>query len=295
VAGGFLDVLFGRTPPLPAEVRAVLGELEKAQAEQPTLSGPITLLRDLLAALYAEPITDPAPALTPEAAASRLASGIPLLRGEPLRLDLPAFRRRWQRVCAAVQKAGNSAAAALGEALRAGTLDAVELAAEAVAGRPGAIHTRADALGLDAGLTTTVLRFALFPSLAHVAGLLATLRAGRSWMQGYCPTCGSWPLLGEYRGLDQTRILRCGLCASAWEVPRLFCPFCGCRDHEALGYFHTEGEENRRRVHTCGECRGYVKTVGTLAPLNAPQLLAADVTTLHLDLAAAQRGYAVPE
>jgi FdhE protein len=312
VAGGFLDVLFGRTPPPPPEVQATLADLDRARTEQPTLSGPITLLCDLLAALYAEPVTDPAPAAGPRGsgapaggrrrtmnvpvteAAARLAAGIPLLRGEPLVRDLPAFRRRWQRVCAAVQKSGNSAAAALGEALRSGKLDAAELTAEAVAGRPGAVHARADALGLDPGLTATVLRFTLFPSLSRLAGGLAPLREGNPWAPGYCPTCGSWPLLGEYRGLDQARFLRCGVCASAWEVPRLFCPFCGCRDHRALGYFHAEGEENRRRVNTCGECRGYVKTLSTLAPLNGPQLLAADVTTLDLDLAAAARGYAVP-
>jgi formate dehydrogenase maturation protein FdhE len=72
------------------------------------------------------------------------------------------------------------------------------------------------------------------------------------------------------------------------------CPFCGTRDHTELGYFHAEGDEARRRVTTCEACRGYVKTVTTLLPLSAPQLLAADVATLPLDLAAAERGYFVP-
>jgi FdhE protein len=279
---------------MPPEVQAVLADLGRARTEQPTLAVPIDLLCDLLTALYAEPVADPIPVLAPEEASVRLAGGVPLLRGVTPALDLAAFGRRWQRVCSAVGKSGNAAAAPLSEALQSGKLGAAELATEAIAGRPDAIHARADALGLDPGLTTTVLRFTLFPALSHLAAALAPLRTGHPWGRGYCPTCGSWPLLGEYRGLDQTRFLRCGLCASAWEVPRLLCPFCGCRDHQALGYFHAEGEETRRRAHTCAECRGYVKTVSTLAALNPPQLLAADALTLPLDLAAAQRGYAVP-
>jgi formate dehydrogenase maturation protein FdhE len=50
----------------------------------------------------------------------------------------------------------------------------------------------------------------------------------------------------------------------------------------------------RYRVTTCEECRGYVKMTTTLLPLNPTQLLLTDVATLDLDLAAAQRGYAVP-
>ena len=55
-----------------------------------------------------------------------------------------------------------------------------------------------------------------------------------------------------------------------------------------------EGEEAKYRAVTCDECRGYVKTVATLGPLPPLQLLVADFVPLHLDLAAAERGYAVP-
>jgi FdhE protein len=122
---------------------------------------------------------------------------------------------------------------------------------------------------------------------------LAPLRQGIHWEQGFCPTCGSWPLLGEFRGLEQRRFLRCGLCATAWEFPRLLCPFCGERDHQQLGYLHAEGEEASRRASTCDSCRGYVKMVATLTPLSEAALLVADLATLHLDLAAAERGYFV--
>jgi formate dehydrogenase maturation protein FdhE len=70
--------------------------------------------------------------------------------------------------------------------------------------------------------------------------------------------------------------------------------FCGNRDHHTLGYLHVEGEETSYRAATCEVCHGYVKMLATLSALPPLQLLVADVATLHLDLAAAERGYANP-
>jgi FdhE protein len=74
-------------------------------------------------------------------------------------------------------------------------------------------------------------------------------------------------------------------------VPRLWCSYCGSRDHERLGLLHAEGEEARYRAATCDQCRGYVKMLSTLSALPPLLLLVADALTLHLDLAAAERGY----
>jgi FdhE protein len=88
--------------------------------------------------------------------------------------------------------------------------------------------------------------------------------------------------------------LRCGLCAAEWEFPRLRCLYCGEGDHRQLGYFSVEGEESLHRAAVCQLCHGYVKMVSSLTPLSAPGLLVANVATLHLDLAAADRGYLSP-
>jgi FdhE protein len=293
VAGAFLDRLFGRRGPLPPEVERALAELDKLSAERPSLAAPAAVLRDSLPALFAEPVPFPPPTLTADQAATKLAAGVPLLRGESLSVD-KGFPARWQAVCAALSRKGNESAAPLAEALRHGKLNGDELLAEVLAGRPEAVQARAEGQGLDPGLAATVLRLTLLPLLAAADAALARLRSGVPWGAGHCPTCGSWPLLAELRGLDQSRYLRCGLCAAGWECARLLCPFCGTRDHTELGYFHAEGDEGRRRVTTCEACRGYVKTVTTLLPLSAPQLLVTDVATLPLDLAAAERGYSVP-
>jgi formate dehydrogenase maturation protein FdhE len=101
-------------------------------------------------------------------------------------------------------------------------------------------------------------------------------------------------VLAEQRGLEQLRYLRCGLCASAWEVDRLLCPFCSNRDHLLLGYLQVEGEEQKQRIATCDACHGYLKLRSTLAPLTTLQLLVEEVALVHLDLLAMQQGYMSP-
>ena len=56
----------------------------------------------------------------------------------------------------------------------------------------------------------------------------------------------------------------------------------------------SRGRKVGRRAAICEECRGYVKMLATLGPLSPLHLLVADVATLHLDLIAAERGYAPP-
>jgi FdhE protein len=293
VAGGFLAKLLGRPEPGP-ETAEALAEVGRLTKERPSLAGPAALLAELIP-LLAEPAPTTPPLPPPERAADKLAGGAPLLRGESVAFDGRGLSRRWAAVCAAVgrHQQGDAAAALAGAAKRGG-LSVEEWAGAVVAGRAGEVHARAAALGLDAGLAATVLRFTLFPSFVSLATALEPARAGAAWGRGYCPACGSWPLLGEFRGLEQDRWLRCGLCAAGWEFPRLACPFCDNRDHHRLGHLHVEGEEGRRRAATCDECRGYVKAVATLGPLSPLGLLVADLATVHLDLAAAERGYAVP-
>ena len=36
-----------------------------------------------------------------------------------------------------------------------------------------------------------------------------------SWVEGYCPVCGSWPAFAEVRGIERTRSFRCGRCGGS--------------------------------------------------------------------------------
>jgi FdhE protein len=294
VADSFLSRWFGGKRAAGPEVERLRAELDRLGAERPGLLPLARWLAEMLPDLAEAPASLAAPTIEPERAAAKLESGIPLLRGERLSVDWSAFQRRWRRGCAALQAQDSTAdtamAQGLADAVRDGRLDPAEMVAAVVAGRPESVRERAEQLGLDPAVACTLLRFTLCPLFTAMEASLAPLRTRVVWERGYCPTCGSWPLLGEFRGLDQSRFLRCGLCAAGWEVPRLWCPFCDNRDHERLGFLFSEGEESKYRVSTCDACHGYVKMVSSLMALSPLQMLVADVATVHLDLAAAERG-----
>jgi FdhE protein len=307
MAKGLFRKWLGSESPYSPELAEALAELTKLTS--PSLAAARETLRLILLQIFAD--VGPACRATPETAAvlkvegsesqnrSRSASGtyldkltncIPLLRGEKVVLPAKSTRQRWLAVCRAIQLQNSNAQAVADSYV---SLDVETLLSEVLSGRPEAVHAKAEILGLDPALTATALRFTLFPVLVNKAASLIELCRQAHWERGNCPVCGSWPLLAELRGLDQKRVLRCGLCATEWDFPRLQCPFCDEHDHRQLGFFHVEGEESRQRAATCEQCRGYVKTIFTLGPLSAPQLLVTDLSTLHLDLAAAERGYFV--
>ncbi len=285
MAETFLRRWFGGKPTAPAadEARA---EIDRLLADRPSYRGPLTWLRAIADDLVPVPgfVTVELPG--PEAARDKLLAGIPLLRGEKLAVDAAEFARRWERAVDAL-KAGPPPVGR-------GRLDAGAVASALVNGDAGAIAVIAERVGADPGRVATIARFVLFAGFVHLEASAAESRRGVPWDRGFCPTCGGPPLLAEFRGLDQSRVLRCGLCAASWEVPRQWCPACGNRDHELLGLLAREGEDARYRVATCDRCRSGVKTLSTPSTLPPLMLLVADTATLHLDLAAADRGYQCP-
>jgi len=290
----FLKRLMGGHEPPPPELAEATKRLDELARTRPAINAPVHAMRDVLTALLAEPVGDASVSMTPETAQSKLAAGIPLLRGEPAPGDQSALRKRWFAVTKAFEgHQGRSDYQALAKAAKSGTLEPHLLLGEVLAGNLDVVGTAAASLGLDPSLMGTVLRLASLPMLAAVASRLEPLRSGNPWDRGFCPVCGSWPLLGEYRGLEQTRFLRCGLCAASWEFSRFRCPFCDERDHRQLAYIHADGEQDRWRAATCDSCHSYVKMVASLDSLSWPLLLVQDVATLHLDLAAADRGFMV--
>jgi FdhE protein len=274
------------------DLKEALLQLNKLKKERPALTGPADFFADVLPGLFAEENRNPVPGITPEQARSKLADGIPLLRSEKVEIDQASFQRRWLVIASAVARhQDKESGQKIADVFRNNHLDAEEIVVTVLSDSPHDLHSRAESLGLPPDLTATVARLTLFPVLAQWNADLAPLRSGAVWERGYCPTCGSWPLLGEFRGLEQIRWLRCGFCAAEWKVPRLFCPYCENRDHRSLGYLTVEGDGSKYRIDTCDSCRSYVKMLTTLTPLRSLQLLAADVATIHLDLAAAEKAY----
>jgi FdhE protein len=299
VTGRIARLLQRQTPERPdvAEAVALLAHLAEAQ---PDLRHAATLQTALLRALYTASAPVSPYTLTTEDTAARLAGGMPLLRNTTLPCDARNLRAVFLRLCEAAGTVGTPAGTealpdkALTDAVKKGRLDLWACGNMLLTGEAQALPAQIEAQGYAADLVMTLLRLALLPWLEQVAVQLTPLLAARAWGQGYCPICGAWPVLAEQRGLEQFRYLRCGLCASSWEVDRLLCPFCANRDHLLLGYLQVEGEEQKQRVATCDACQSYLKLRTTLTPLTTPQLLVEELALMHLDLIALEKGYMPP-
>ncbi len=130
----------------------------------------------------------------------------------------------------------------------------------------------------------------LKPSLTLAAEQLAAyLKKNAPWEKGYCPICGSAPIL-SILSAEGSRSLVCSFCWHQWPAKRVFCPFCENRDGKTLQYFFSE-HEKEMRVDVCDQCKKYLKTVDTrqAGRLIYPPL--EQIASLHLDYKAAEMGY----
>ncbi|MEP7227722.1 MAG: formate dehydrogenase accessory protein FdhE, partial [Gemmatimonadales bacterium] len=172
-----------------------------------------------------------------------------------------------------------------------------ELAAAAQSGSWDAIGALAEQIGLESDAVITLVDHAARPALRAGAQAVNEAVAKCRWQRGTCPSCGAAPLLAELRGggasgtAEHERLLRCGRCLTAWSFPRLRCVWCGETNHRQLAYLHGAGQESFRRAEVCSSCRGYLKSIAVLAPLDAYELLAADLATVALDIAALEQDF----
>lgn len=296
MAGRIAKFLQRQIPARP-EVTEAVAQLTHFAATRPDLQQAALLQGVLLQAIYAIPAPVSAWTLKPEEARRKLADAIPLLRHTPLPCQARHLDAMFLRLCAAARAISGTEGApyqTLATAVSQRRLDLWGLSHGLLAGAADTLPEQLEAQGHPADLVMTLLRLTLLPFLEQIATQLTAWRTQQPWPHGYCPTCGAWPVLAEQRGLDQRRYLRCGLCASSWEMARLLCPFCATQDHTRLGYLQVEGEAQQQRVATCDACQGYLKLRSTLTPLTTPQLLVEELTLVHLDLIAMARGYALP-
>ena len=148
--------------------------------------------------------------------------------------------------------------------------------------------------GVEPAALRVVAQMAALP-LLQTCGRALTDQLPGPWWEGYCPVCGAWPALAEYRGLERKRWLRCGRCAAGWELAWLRCPFCAETDHTNLRYLAPEDGETTRKVEVCDSCKGYVKAEPTLKSLAPWEIVLDDLATVPLEIAALDRGYQRPE
>lgn len=143
-------------------------------------------------------------------------------------------------------------------------------------------------------LTSEELTFFFFsamaPSIQSCAiQLTAYLKGAPAQKNGYCPICGSHPDVA-YLDPDGKKFLMCSLCTHEWQTHRMGCAFCDSTDRQDQHYFFNN-EEKEYRVYVCDNCQSYLKLVDLrqLERSFVPKL--EQITTLHLDYKAQEKGY----
>ena len=205
----------------------------------------------------------------------------PLLHGATLRVSAPAASRLVMRL-----------AGELG-ILDVERVDPLSLILAGIERDASTMDALASRLAIPADTVAVLAQLTALPLLLNAAKKLDP-EASRTWQRGYCPVCGAWPSLGELRGIQRERRLRCGCCSADWMLPVVHCAFCDETNHTKLGYLLNDEGEQHIKVETCTTCHGYLKTVSTLSTLPFPTLVVKDLATVAFDLAARDRGYSRP-
>ena len=175
-------------------------------------------------------------------------------------------------------------------ALRRKRIDLEVCFKKALEGDHGYLSRTAEDVGIDPGVMNFLLHTTIKPLVEVVASHLKDMVDEDAWDRGYCPICGSQPLMGELRGEEGKRIWMCSFCGTEWRGKRLMCPFCENSDHHTLRYFHTE-KERAYRIDICDKCKRYIKTVDSRQFVDEIFLFVEDIGTLHLDILAAEKGF----
>jgi FdhE protein len=215
----------------------------------------------------------------------------PLLEGALIRLDGRRARKLVRELIHVADDARDDRAVSTG--LRGRRLDVVGLLHAAIVRDHDAVDRIATRAGLDAHALEVVAQLAVMP-LLHACAERWREHIPSAWTHGYCPVCGAWPALAELRGLERSRRLRCGRCATDWPLPVLECAYCGETNHDQLGTLTPEGESQTRRVEVCYTCKGYLKAFTTLRPMPLRTIAMTDLASVDLDLIAQEREYARP-
>ena len=123
-----------------------------------------------------------------------------------------------------------------------------------------------------------------------------------SWMQGFCPVCGSFPSIAylDKRVFDEKNAflaggggkkhLHCALCGTEWHFRRGACPSCG-KEGSGVMEFLRESEGSRgERIDWCTKCRSYCPTVDLRERDGTPDMDAMALGMMHMDIVASQKG-----
>lgn len=180
-----------------------------------------------------------------------------------------------------------------------------EALVEAIAARDSqSVERIAKAEGLDPQVLEFVSGFVATPVIRALAATALPDEGqpfwdeGELWRQGYCPVCGAFPSVGWLdrpvvddknaflAGGGGKKHLHCGLCGSNWKFRRGACPSCGEEGNGVIEIMRESGVSHGERLDWCTKCNTYCPIVDLREREFVPDLDAAALCMMHLDMVA---------
>ena len=281
--------------------RLATAKWAEIEAKSPDLLPAVALQKRLIRlALDASAGLDPDVSLNldPALVAHKCSRGVPIVRNETVAIP-SGLADFLPRICDALADGGaGDSARHIRNAIADRSIDAVSLLSVSLARNEEAIRTSALHMGFSPDLVWLIGELGSSPLAHHLQHHVwgSDPRTGtgvrpQDWDRGYCPFCGSWPVLIEVA--DSARILRCSYCALGWSLQSRRCIYCGNADE---GFIAAAPDLNHpeQRVELCAACGNYTKVVERAEPTPFPLLAIDDLSTIHLDRGAMDRGYRRP-
>jgi FdhE protein len=135
--------------------------------------------------------------------------------------------------------------------------------------------------------------------LAHLSGRVilerraqdwGKLLEGFEWNKGYCPICGSSPMLAKVADGIATRWLHCSECGHEWIFSRVICPFCGNSNQKEMNYYSVE-DKDQESTFACEQCKRYLITVSRVSDMIPFDAEVSALSLVHLDVVMQEKGY----
>ena len=171
-------------------------------------------------------------------------------------------------------------------------------------GHEASLEDMAQHTGVPAPVLLFVMEAVLGPVIRTVAAGYDSPWDARpsSWMQGFCPVCGSFPSIGylEKRVFDEKNAflaggggkkhLHCSLCGTEWHFRRGACPSCGKEGSGVMEFLRESENANGERIDWCTQCKSYCPTIDLRERGSVPDMDVMALGMMYMDIVAAQKG-----
>ncbi len=214
--------------------------------------------------------------------------GIPILKADDVRIDEELFDKLFDDICnLVIKKRANAKTAGLGSKFLAGKH---EMLLKGLLENSLAVEQLAKDLKVDYALFCFITNLAVIPFMENYSEKIIGEIDQNKWLKGYCPVCGSEPMIARLESDIGKRWLFCPRCRCEWLFKRVICPFCENEDQDTLRYFFSE-DNNNYRIEVCDKCKRYIKTVDSRLRGNVFNLFVEDIATLAFDVVAMDEGF----